>query len=250
MRDSTTDRAVSEVLGYTFVFSIVIASVAIVSIGGIDSFQNARTAEQIENAEQAFDVLHDNLADVYLEGAPSRATELSLGDTSLYTGENVSIEIARYRSGGGWDNTTYLTRPLVQRLDDDRYLIYEMGAVFRTYKDASVVVQEPPILSRSDRIHYMLPALQSGAVRSIGSTTLLVRGKATNRTVLVSDTDGTYDEFAITIDSPRADLWADDLRDRGFDCSVPGETAECVRDDGPFSSLYVAVHQIKVSLIP
>lgn len=249
MSDHSEDRAVSEVLGYTLVFSIVIVSVAIVSVGGIDSFQNARTAEQIENAEQAFDVLHDNLEDVYLEGAPSRATEVSLGDTSLYTGDNVSIEIARY-DGSNWDNTTYLTRPLVQRLDDDRQLIYEMGAVFRTYKDTSVIVQEPPILSRSDRIHYTLPALQSGSVRSIGSTTLLVRGKATDRTVLVSDTGGTYDEFVITVDSPRADLWADYLGDRQFDCTVAGGTAECVRDDGPFSSLYVAVHQIDVSLIP
>jgi hypothetical protein len=250
MSETGTDRAVSEVLGYSLIFSIILVSVGIVSVSGVGALQDARDAEQVKNAEQAFDVLHDNMEDIYLEGAPSRATEISLGESSLDLGDNVTIEIGRY-DGSDWTNTSYQTRPLVQRLSDDRRLVYVAGAIFRTNRQSSVVVDGPPVFTRGSGLHYTLPALQSASVRSLGGGTVLFRGEVSDRTVLASDSGGnTYTKFAITVTSPRADLWNQYLEDQGFDCSVTGDTAECAIDDSSFSSLYVTVHEIDATLIP
>ena len=71
------DRGVSEVLGYALVFSLVIVTVSIISVSGLSGYQNAQSFERQSNAEKAYDVMHNNIEDIYYKGAPSRATPWS-----------------------------------------------------------------------------------------------------------------------------------------------------------------------------
>jgi len=54
-------RAVSDVVGYVLVFSLVSLTVGVVSVAGVGALQDARDVEQANNAERAFDVLGDNV---------------------------------------------------------------------------------------------------------------------------------------------------------------------------------------------
>jgi hypothetical protein len=247
MVESSTDRGVSEVLGYVLVFSLVLTAIVLVSVPGVSGLENVRRAEQADNADTAFDVLHDNMAELHSEGAPSRATEMELADSQLFVGESVTVRIHLY--DGTWDNdTTYRVRPLIQRLDGERRLVYEAGAVFRTTRQSGVLFREPPVLSRDGSVHITVPATRATAGNSLGGGTALVRGEVTDRDVPVSDTDDTYTTVVYNVTSPRADLWHDHLETEGFDCSDPADgTTECQRDS--FSRLYVSVQEIELSLV-
>lgn len=245
----TGDRAVSEVIGYVLVFGLVLTSIGLVSGLGIGVLEDVRSAEQNRNAETAFDVLHDNMAQLHTEHAPSRATEMDIGDSQLRTGDNVTVRVHLQLTGGSWDNdTSYTVRPVVQRLDEERNLVYEAGAVFRTNRDGGLVVSDPPVLSSADNVHITIPATRSTGTVSVSGGTVLVRGAVTDRDVVVSDTDGAYQTVVLNVTSPRADRWHDHLEEEGFDCSGPtGGVTECQRDS--FSRLYVTAHEIDLSLV-
>ena len=55
------DRAVSDVLGYVLIFSLITSSVGVVYVAGYGSLDSLRNAERFNNAERAFDVLDSNL---------------------------------------------------------------------------------------------------------------------------------------------------------------------------------------------
>lgn len=244
----TDDRGVSEAIGYVLVFGLVLTSVGLVSSLGVGVLEDVRSAEEARNAETAFDILHGNMAQLHTEHAPSRATEMDIGDTQLRTGDNVTVRVHLY-DGISWDNdTSYRVRPVIQELDEERRLVYEAGAVLRTNREAGIVVSDPPVLSSDDSVHITIPATQSTGTVSVSGGTVLVRGVVTEREVLVSDTDGTYQTVVLNVTSPRADLWHDYLEEEGFDCSDPsGDVTECRRDS--FSRLYVTVHEIDLSLV-
>lgn len=247
------ERAISEVLSYALVFSIIVVSIGIVSVGGLGGLDDARTVEQIQNAEQAYDVLHDNMADLYYGGAPSRATEISLGDSELFFGSNVTVNVSVEDPGGDLHVTEYEIRPVVQRVGEERFLVYEAGAVFRTNRDSGVVVHEPPQVYRSGKGHATIPALQSATVQGASGSNVLLRAKVVDRETTVSKTGGGPFDVYVTVESPRYDLWEEFLVNQPlFDaasCTVDDarEVVEC--EGSSLSTVYVVVHRAELSVI-
>ena len=68
-------RGVSEVISFVLVFSLIAATVALVYVSGIGGLESTRSSQRVTNAERAFDVLHDNIANIHRRCTPSRATE-------------------------------------------------------------------------------------------------------------------------------------------------------------------------------
>ena len=249
----TEDRGISEVLGYSLIFGIVLVSITIVSVGGVDSLQAVRDAEQVNNAERGFGVLADNTADIYERNAPSRATELSIGEAQLYTGTNTTISITD--AGAGTWNAEIDVTPLVFETDQGHKLIYEAGAVFRTREDSGTIVRPPPHLWGTDRRVLTLVATQAKITQALSGTEVLARMKARNKTVLLGPRDSALDTPRITIDSERADLWMRYLSERpGIEsstCTKPSATeVQCdVVDSGPYANnLLITVHKIEVQI--
>lgn len=253
-REITADgRGASEVLGYVFVFTLIVISIGIVTVGGMGSLQDTRDAEQAENAEQGYDVLHDTLSDLYSDGAPSRASEISLGQSEMFYGANVTVNVTVVDDG-----TPIVTereiRPLVQRLGNDNRLVYEAGAVFRTTPDSGLTIHDPPHMYRSDSAHVTVPAFQSDSVRGVGSSTVLVRAKVTDRSVPVSiqDADGS-DELIVNVTSPRYERWSEYLRAQPSvdTCTTDdaNERVECEFDVDSGDRIYVAVHDADIFLL-
>lgn len=246
------DRAVSEVLGYAMIFSLIVASIGIVTVGGLGSLQDARVNEQISNADRAFDVLHDNLADVHGEGAPSRSTEIALGDADLFFGDNVSMAV----SVDGTVHEARNVRPIVFRLDSDRFLVYEFGATLRVERAGGIVMNEPPFTATDggDVVHVPMVRTTARDVQSIGSTNVLVHGQADGRSVRHQTVDGTATFDWIRLDSPRYEIWADYFAAQPY-CSVAvNHAAEQVTCDvtSPYEDpdrLYLTLQEIRLDLI-
>lgn len=243
-------RGVAEVMSYIFVFALIAISITIVSVTGVGSLNDARVAEQAGNAATAFDILHNNMADLYTENAPSRATEISLGESEVFFGEAVTVNVTVVE-GGDTTVTEHETRPIVQRLERGNQVVYEAGAVFRTEREGGITLRTPPFTIRSGTVHVAIPALQSDANRSLGGKASLVRGEVTNTAVTARDTEGNVDEIIVTVTSPRYERWESYLSEQpGFDCDVDHATnrVTCTRDTG-LDRVYVVVHEGSLSLI-
>jgi hypothetical protein len=245
------ERGASEVLGYVFVFTLIVASIGVVTIGGFSSLADVSTAEQVQNSEQAFDVLHDNMGELYTENAPSRATEIALGDSELFYGENVTVNVTV--DDGSPESIVYEARPVVKRLDNEREIIYEVGGIFRTTRQSGVVVRDPPFTFRSNSIHITIPALRADAVRGLSGSTVLVRGRVTDRTLEARETSG-VNKVVVNITSPRYEEWEKFLSEQpNIDtCSVDDSAnrVECTSDSSVPDTVYVMAHEIELSLIP
>jgi hypothetical protein len=225
-------RAVSDVVGYILVFSLVVSVVGLVSVAGFSSLEDARYTEQANNAERAFDVLVDNVGDVYADGAPSRGTEISLSEASLRTTGAVTVNVTARDTGSGDEFTLEKTaEPIVWQGTRDTEIVYSLGATLRAQKNGGVVVDGSP--SRYDTDRAVIHVVQTRApATQFGGTTVRVRAVHASSNVLLSEPTDKYDELWLNVTTPRADIWRQHLeRYPDTTCSVgvvPGESTETV----------------------
>lgn len=244
----------SEVLSYALVFTMIVSAIGIVTVGGLGSLQDARTNEQAANAERAYDVLADNLANVYGEGAPSRATEISLGDSELFLGANVTMEVEVENTTGDTNTHAYELRPIVFRIGDGKRLVYEAGAVIREDRQGGLVLNEPPFAVSASGTHLPIVRTTAENVQSVGSANVLVRGESTNRSVLEVSTDPGYDVDHVQLTTPRSGVWKDYFEDKSYCGPVTEPAPDAVRCnfasgfDSP-DRFSLTLQQIEVELI-
>ncbi|RLM84024.1 hypothetical protein D3D01_22575, partial [Haloarcula sp. Atlit-7R] len=58
------DRAISESLGFVFVFSIIVLSLGLVSTVGFSQIEEVRNDQQLENAERSFRIVAQNIEEL------------------------------------------------------------------------------------------------------------------------------------------------------------------------------------------
>lgn len=273
------DRAVSEVLGFVLVASLIFATLGVVYVAGIGGLEDTRDAERLQNAERAFEVLADNMADIYAEGAPSRATEIKLADAQLSFGSSTTMTAKITNANSGTPTYTTDLNPVVYSAGTQTEIVYEGGAVLRVERDSAVMKRKPRLVFRKDGdvktavIPYVATRPDHRSGTSIGgSTTVLVRAVEAQTEVLANETDpatpfttqATTDpdgdsnvEFAVTFTiqttAERAIAWNRFLNERipdSFDpssgdppCQRSGDTVTC---DLAVERLYVTATRIDV----
>jgi ketosteroid isomerase-like protein len=202
-----TDRAVSDVIGYVLVFSLIIATVGIVTAVGFSTIEDRQRDERINNVERAFDVLATNVEDVYRGGAPSRATEIRLAGGTVRHGDSIRISVAD--SDDPATNVTVSSQPLVYA-EGDTEIVYAAGAVIRAEGDSSIMLREPPFQTDSPIALFPLVA----TFRTTGpeglSTDGTVRVTSAARSVNTTQSASfeAADSYAVTVESPRSAAWA------------------------------------------
>lgn len=201
------DRALSEVLGFALVFALVLSVVAIVSVTGFADLDNTRQFEQTNNAERAFDVVGDNMDDLILREAPSRATEIRLTDATLTVGETVSFNVTAEGHGIPDFGTVYTLRPIVYEGASETKIVYSGGAVLRSQRDGGIVVREPPFVLNASRVHLPMALTQARSTQSIGGSTIRLRTDVAKRDLGGFDNAGRYGNVTINVTSPRYELW-------------------------------------------
>ena len=254
------DRAVSETLGFVLVFALITSTVGVVYVSGIGGLTDARNAEQVNNAERAFDVLADNMADIHQRNAPSRATEIKLADAQLGYDEHTELSVEVLSSG----NTDRVKiAPIVYTDDSGSEIVYEAGAVVRTDPNGGAVMKrEPKMVFRvddgGDRVA-IIPFIQTrtGDTGGIGgSTTVLVRGKHAISEVLTARTSGGPYTVTFTLDttSSRALVWKRYLEAEmdestwNLDCDLVGTDDDTVECSFTVDRLHVTATRIDVTI--
>lgn len=182
----TDERAVSEVVGFILVFSLVLGTITLVYVGGLGGLQDTRDHEQMANAERAFDVLANNLQELGKGKAPSRATEVKLAGAQIRTTEPSLISV----NSTGMNASGASPRSIVYRPESsDSAVVYEAGAVIRQDGDQAIMIREPDFVFGPDRTVIRVIETRGGLQSTSGDTTTLVRGEKRFQEVRHSNQD-------------------------------------------------------------
>ena len=213
------ERAVSEVVGFVLIFSLIVSAIALISVFGLQALEDTRDNEEVNNAQRAFDVLRDNLRDIHRQGAPSRATEISLENAQLRVGEPVRINITGVDVDTGTTASNGFTyEPIVFESRSETDIVYSGGAVFLDPREGGLMLQDPPVLINDDQ--FVFPVIQTqsvGGLTSVGGQTVRIRAEKQQRQPLrggFASSNTEYEELVVNITSPRSDLWRNYLEER------------------------------------
>lgn len=198
------ERAVSEVVGFVLVFALIVTTVGVVYVSGFSGLENARDAERVNNAERAFDVLADNIADLYRGESPNRATELNLAESNLRFGEPTNFRVTITNSKLGSPTYSDNLDPIVYTAQGrSTEIVYENGAVIRDDQSGAIMQKRPPFVftSTGSKEVAILPLIQTrsyGGASVAGSGTVLIRTELALSEVMNNDHVEVADETGIT----------------------------------------------------
>lgn len=221
------DRAISDVLGYIFVFAIISITIAVVYGVGISGLMDARESQQIKNVETAFEVLDHNIDDITDRGAESRATEIKLSGGTISVGQPVDLHVKTNSTASTVCNetrkTTISTRPIVYRKDSQR-VIYAIGATFRSDGTKSAMITDPGWVVRSGSS--VIPVLSTTTVGSTstgGDVSILLIVRQRGQKLRCAFADPGPIRVNVTIESPRAPAWKRYFEDQGYTVASSSE---------------------------
>jgi hypothetical protein len=245
------ERAVSEIIGFVMIFALILGTVSMIYIAGLDGLGNTRDAERTQNAERAFDVLADNIQEIGRNEAPSRATEIKLADAQLRFDRERRQTI--YEGGTADPSNTLASvnrsQAIVYDPGGDTEIVYEMGAVIRVDGDSSTMQRQPDFVFGKD--HTVLRYLETIGSGSIGGqTTTLIQASETTTDLLYSEDATTEITVRFRTHPNRVGAWERYLEaetpDDDCETSISGDqaTIDCTYQT---DSLHVAVTQVRIS---
>ena len=233
------ERGVSEVLAFILVFTIIIGSVAIVSVIGLQSMNSYQEGEQLRNAERGFDALSDNFNDIIrYDGIKDRSGELNLRDGSIstdYEGTELTVTVEHTNGTTVYDETTTTGGLVYQSSRGSDTIAYEGGGIFRGDGEGSVALEYPMIRCTDDRAVITILEIEPDARTFASSETSRISISETNAT---RETYTNVDSVEIDVgDSEYETGWEMVLENR-FD-----DDGECSLDDGT-----VTIHIVEAEI--
>ncbi|SNZ13377.1 hypothetical protein SAMN06269185_2145 [Natronoarchaeum philippinense] len=255
-QETAADRAVSDVLAFTLVFSIIITSVGLVYVFGMGALGDAQVSEQNRNAERAFETITVSFNDLQDGRGEERLSQLNPRGGRISVEESPTVTI----SAGGSAIVDADGDPIADRAvgslnyaHEGTTISYELGAAFRADEGNSVLIRPPEFVcttsgSGSDRAVLSYPNLASTQPSSV-STSSTLRIRATSAPAVV--TRSTASDLTIEIeDSTHADAWARYFEDNGWtDVDGPSGSTGDVEATCDTDVTYVRETGVEVDLL-
>lgn len=224
------ERAVSDVLAFIIVFSIIITSVALVYGTGFSSIRDVRDGEQKANAERAMEAVALSMDDIVSGQATRRGGSLNLGGAQLRVDDSTDIEVFV-----GGSEVTSDPNPVgaFEFYADDTAVAYESGGVFRRDGSASVTVLRPTMTCTSESAVVSLVAVQS-STGAIGATDNVEVSMVEESSELLHAQTGSGIDVDIDVDgSDYTTAWERTLEEQGWsddDAAVDNGEMSCTTD--------------------
>lgn len=198
-------RAVSDTIGFVMILSLILVTIGMVYVAGIDSVGTMRSGEQLQNAERTFETIERNFDDIERRQAPSRAAEINLNGGTVLVDESSSIRINV--TGASFDRTVD-TGIFSYRLGTHR-IDYENGAVVRSTDGTSVVLTDAKLECGKDVaiISVVTLAGTGGSVTGTNVVTVYNRRVATGLAYPTNRSGFTPEGVEVEVTSSNADGW-------------------------------------------
>ena len=206
------EKAVSEVIGYIIMLTIVFIAIGLVFSNFIPAADEAEVSEHTKNTQRVFSVLQSNIYEIVENDVPSRGAEMRLKGGTLSTerdASSVNVTIDTPLGSGdierfpGTEHVTYET--------DAGTISYEGGAVFRrSITGESVMIEEPRWRIEEDGPVILPMVTTNGGETISGNQVALIEATRSSRSTqyrLDSANATASQEVEIEINSPNADGW-------------------------------------------
>ncbi|WP_254862462.1 DUF7289 family protein [Halovivax gelatinilyticus] len=150
----STDRGVSEVVGFVIVFGLIIASVGVLYMTGFQAMGDFQQSEQQNNADFAMDALAENFNDIVRnDGVLERSGELNLREGTIQVESDGSIKHINVTKDG---SDTDVLDDHLSNYDHDGIgaftyeyegttVAYQGGAVVKVTPSGEITVRDPPM---------------------------------------------------------------------------------------------------------
>jgi len=254
------NRGISDLVGYVLTFSILIASVGIVSSFGFQQLEDMRQNEQLSNAERAFRLMERNLDEIQQSQAPVRASEIDLYQGTITTNTsgafaNITIEresdVDPFRKNISLNDIRYEVR--------EKVVAYESGSVFYSDQNSNDVLEDgPEMICTDDEAVLSFVTVQGetgqeyltggtvGITARLNSTELIYPRNRTG-----PDSVGDSKNVTVEFHSRYDDAWEvffDDLSDEWENATVSSSPKFTCPDGGDGQRVYVRRTIINVSI--
>jgi type II secretory pathway pseudopilin PulG len=249
-----SESAVSEVVGFIFVFSIVMLAISVIYAVGYPAIQSSKENTQFQNMEQSFMVLQSNINTVAFGHAPGRTLETSLGSGSITVNSSKGDIIVKQQGTPGIE---WYNGPLgaIEYEKEGRRIAYEGGGVWKKYPaGAALKLSGPRIFvhntstgNRTVFVSIINISSENGisSVGGEGTASVVVRSKTS--TYPLNITSFGEDNVEIIVKSDYADAWGryfEDIKADDVNMTIDNEvtaTIEC-------ETLVVNEHVINVEV--
>ena len=203
-----SESAVSEVVGFILVFSIIMLAIGVIYAVGYPTIQSSKENTQFQNMEQSFMVLQSNINTVAFDHAPVKTLKTSLGGGSLTVNSSkghitVERQNAEIRYSG--------TLGAIEYEKNGRSVAYEGGGVWEKYPaGAAIKLSEPRIFvqdvdgNRTVFVSIINISSDLSSVGGDGTASVVVRSKPSTYPLNITYF---YDNVIITVKSDYADAW-------------------------------------------
>lgn len=139
------NRGQSEILGFIFIFSVVILSIGLLITTGAGNLSGLQETAKTDNAQNAMQILSDNIKEIHQRNAPTRATEIRLADTSVATANTTSIRVVDTSDNDLLDYDNSEEQQVLEYRTEQGTIVYDSGALIREDENGGVVmVDDPP----------------------------------------------------------------------------------------------------------
>ncbi|MDI6886681.1 MAG: hypothetical protein QMD22_10175 [archaeon] len=206
-----SESAVSEVIGFILVFSIIMLAIGVIYAVGYPAIQSSKENTQFQSMEQSFMVLQSDIKAVAFDQAPVKTLKMSLGGGSLtvYPGKgHITVingtGITKYDGSVG----------MIEYEKKGRSIAYEGGGVWERYPAGSALkLSEPRIFVHDvagNRTVFISIINISGVMSSVGgegAASVVARFNRSSSPYI--DSTSVPENVIITVTSEYADAWGE-----------------------------------------
>ncbi|WP_336339630.1 DUF7289 family protein [Haloarcula brevis] len=171
------DRGVSDLLAFTLTFSIIVTTIALVSLGGLGAFDAVQRGATTDVAETSMVGFAETTDDHIRGDAPRRTTSMKL------QGHGLSLRPSTLNVTVDGHTTNISTGAFVRETDAGTDIVYTGGAVYRVQQEGSVVSREPSFRCSPDSAYLAVLAL-NGRTDFASSGRVTIETAIRNRTLV------------------------------------------------------------------
>ncbi|MBV0924601.1 hypothetical protein KTS45_10365 [Halomicroarcula limicola] len=195
-----TNRAVSDLVAFTLVFSVIISMIGLMTVGGVGALDDVREGTETNVAEATMLGYAETLADQRASDAPRRSTTIKLQGHGLERATSAISVTVDNGSGTPVDGKSLSTSAFVRSTDTGTELVYSNGALFRVEEGGFVVVRLPPIRCDANSAHLPLTAVR-GSVNVSAENRVTLRSEVADRSLVypVDASDASADSVEVDV---------------------------------------------------
>lgn len=197
-----SERGVSDLVAFTLTFSIIVTSVAFVSVFGLGTLQDAGDSARADSAEASMIGFHDSVERVRTGDISQQTTEFQLNsDTIRQYDSRITVLV------DGTPRTTDPDEPVdvgafARETGQDATIVYESGSVYREERRGEVGVRAPSFRCGPDTAHVALVKLTGDADFASDNAATITAERTDSKTVYPDPTrgeNGSADEVTIDV---------------------------------------------------